>query len=85
MTSAPDIKGISEHLRKVIGDGRVDEALGMVETILAQLRARNAELELQVMKLRKHQFGQRSEKVDPDQLALFIAQAQAESKQIDEA
>jgi transposase len=85
VTSAPDIKGISEHLRKVIGDGRVDEALGMVETILAQLRARNVELELQVLKLRKHQFGQRSEKVDPDQLALFIAQARAESQQIDEA
>jgi transposase len=85
VTSAPDIKGITEHLRKVIGDGRVDEALGMVETLLAQLRARNAELELQVMKLRKHQFGQRSEKVDPDQLKLFIAQVQAESRQIDEA
>ncbi len=85
MTGAVDIKGITEHLRKVLTDGRVDEALGMVETLLAQLRARNTELELQILKLRKHQFGQRSEKVDPDQLALFLAQAQAESKEIDAA
>jgi transposase len=85
VTGAADIKGITEHLRKVLTDGRVDEALGMVETLLAQLRARNTELELQILKLRKHQFGQRSEKVDPDQLALFLAQAQAESKEIDAA
>lgn len=85
MTGAADIKSITEHLRKVLTDGRVDEALGMVETIPAQLRARKTELELQILKLRKHQFGQRSEKVDPDQLALFLAQAQAESKEIDAA
>ena len=80
MTGAADIKGITEHLRKVLTDGRVDEALGMVETLLAQLRARNTELELQILKLRKHQFGQRSEKVDPDQLALFLAQAQQQGQ-----
>jgi hypothetical protein len=85
VTGAPDIKGITEHLRKVLTDGRVDEALGMVESLLAQLRARNTELELQMVKLKKHQFGQRSEKVDPDQLALFLAQAQAESNEIDAA
>jgi transposase len=85
VTGAADIKGITEHLRKVLTDGRVDEALGMVESLLAQLRARNTELELQILKLKKHQFGQRSEKVDPDQLALFLAQAQAESNEIDAA
>jgi len=85
VTSAADIKGITEHLRKVLTAGLVDEALGMVESLLAQLRARNTELELQILKLRKHQFGQRSEKVDPGQLALFLAQAQAESKEIDAA
>jgi transposase len=85
VTGAADIKGITEHLRKVLTDGRVDEALGMVESLLAQLRARNTELELQILKLKKHQFGQRSEKVDPDQLALFLSQAQAESNEIDAA
>jgi transposase len=85
VTGAADIKGITEHLRKVLTDGRVDEALGMLESLLAQLRARNTELELQILKLKKHQFGQRSEKVDPDQLALFLSQAQAESNEIDAA
>jgi hypothetical protein len=45
---------VTDHLRKVLADGRLDEALGMVEALLAQLRAWNSELELQLLKLRKH-------------------------------
>jgi transposase len=82
---AADIQGVTEHLRGVIAEGRIEEALSMVESLIAQLRERNTELELQVQQLRKRQFGQRSEKIDPDQLALFLAQAQAESKEIDAA
>jgi len=82
---AGDIRGVTEHLRGVIAEGRVDDALSMVESLIARLRDRNAELELQIQQLKKHQFGRRSEKVDPGQLALFLAQAQAEAKEIDEA
>jgi len=85
VTGAADIKGITEHLRTVLAAGRVDDAMAMVEAILTQLRDRNAELELQVLKLQRHQFGRRSEKLDPDQLALFVAKAQAEAKNIDAA
>ena len=85
MTGAADIKGITEHLRTVLAAGKVDDAMAMVEAILTQLRDRNAELELQVMRLQRHQFGRRSEKLDPDQLALFVAKAQAEAKGIDAA
>ena len=81
MTRAADIKGVSEHLRTVISAGQVDAAMAMVEKLLA----RNAELELQIMKLQRHQFGRRSEKIDPDQLALFVAQAQAEAREVDAA
>ena len=81
MTRAADIKGVSEHLRTVIAAGQVDAAMAMVEKLLA----RNAELELQIMKLQRHQFGRRSEKLDPDQLALFVAQAQAEAREVDAA
>lgn len=85
MTGAADIRGVTEHLRTVLASGKVDDALALVESLLTQLRDRNTELELQVMKLKKHQFGRRSEKVDPDQLALFVAKIQAEAKEIDEA
>ncbi len=78
---AADIKSASDHLRSVIAAGQVDTAMAMVEKLLA----RNAELELQIMKLRRHQFGRRSEKIDPDQLALFVAQAQAEAREVDAA
>ena len=81
MTREADIQGVSAHLRTVIAAGQVDAAMAMVEKLLA----RNAELELQIMKLRRHQFGQRSEKIDPDQLALFVAQAQAEAREVDAA
>ncbi len=70
----PDLKSIAEHLRKVIGEGRVEDAVEMVVALLAQLREKNTELELRLGKLLRHQFGRRSEKIDPGQLALFLSQ-----------
>lgn len=69
-----DLTQVSEHLRKVIEAGRVDEAIEMVIALLSQLREKNTELELRVAKLLRHQFGRNSEKVDPGQLALFLSQ-----------
>jgi transposase len=55
---------------------------GPVVELIAKLLEENTRLELLVAKLRKHRFGSRSEKLDPQQLALIeaeIAQASGET------
>lgn len=74
MGSASDIESVVEHLRKVLADGRVDDALAMIASLLAQLREKNTELELRLAKVLRREFGRSSEKIDPAQLALLLSE-----------
>jgi transposase len=59
----------------LIDEGRKDAVLALIDRLLDE----NTRLELLYAKLRKHRFGSRSEKLDPQQLALIEAELAAQS------
>ena len=74
---AVDLEQIRQVLAELLAAGKSAEALDAVLGLLAQLRDRNTELELRVRQLLRHQFGRRSEKLDPKQLALALTELAA--------
>lgn len=69
-----DIQGVRETLETFLSEGRQDEALDMVVTLLDGLRTQNNELMLKLGTLLRQRAGKRGEKVDPKQLALMLEQ-----------
>lgn len=67
-----DLADISEHLRSLLSEDRVDEAIEMVLAMLSQLHAKNADLALKLMRLERERSGRRSERIDPDQISLML-------------
>jgi transposase len=68
-----DLQHVRQVLVDLIGAGKPDEAIATVLSLLERLRDKNAELELRVRDLLRHQFGRRSERIDPNQLSLLLA------------
>lgn len=64
-------------LQELIESGRADEALDTAVALLSQLRDQNTDLMLRLASLRRRQH--RSEKIDPQQLSLLIAQQDADT------
>lgn len=81
MEKTLDIAGVVSELRELIAQNRSDEALSKVAALLAQMSDQNRELQLRLGKLLKHQFGRRSEKIDPAQLALLLGALAAKPAQ----
>jgi transposase len=61
---------ILERVEALHEEGRRDELVAMIGTLVDEIDR----LELLEQKLRKHRFGKRSEKLDPKQLALTLAE-----------
>jgi transposase len=80
-TAAPnpdDISSVRAVLKDLIVTGRTDEALDTAIALLSQLRDQNTDLMLRLAALRRHRH--RSEKIDPNQLALLLAEHEGESE-----
>lgn len=67
-----DLKEISEHLRSLLSEGRIDEAIEMVMAMLSQLQEKNIELVLKLMRLERERSGRRSERMNPEQISLML-------------
>lgn len=67
-----DLKAVRAVLEELIAAGRADEALDAAVALLSQLRDQNSDLMLRLAALRRRQH--RSEKIDPKQLALLLAE-----------
>jgi len=71
-TAAQDLTALRAQLASLATDGRLDEALDLVLTLLGQLRDRNTKLELDVARLLRKHLGQTSERVSTAQLNLLL-------------
>jgi transposase len=67
-----DIAAIRELLGSLVAEGRASEAMEMAIAMLAQISEHNTELTLRLEQLRRAHSGRRSEKLDPNQLALML-------------
>jgi len=67
-----DIAAVRELLSSLVAEGRASEAIEMALAMLAQISERNTELTLRLEQLRRAHSGRRSEKLDPNQLALML-------------
>lgn len=65
-------KSISD-IERVLEEGGKGEALGVVRAMLETLARRNAELELDLMRLLKKHVGKTSERVSAEQLDLLLS------------
>jgi transposase len=66
--------GVREMLAKMLDEGRRDEVLATVTGLLEKLLTQNTQLEWRLQAALRQLYRKRSEKVSPDQLALFLAQ-----------
>jgi len=67
-----DLQEISEHLRSLLCEERMDEAIEMVLAMLSQLHEQNTDLVLKLMRLERERSGRRSERINPDQISLML-------------
>ena len=68
-----DVVGVVESLRDMLASGQIDDMFSLIERLLGQMKAHNADLELRLMKLLREKFGRASEKIEPAQLSLFLS------------
>ena len=61
-------------LSKLLADGRGDEMVAMVVGLMEQLLTKNSQLEWRLQAALRQLYRKRSEKVSPEQLALFLSQ-----------
>jgi transposase len=74
ISAKSDIDVLLSALKQLLVEGRVDEALEQVASLLRQMREQNNALQLRLGKLLRLRFGRTSEKVSGQQLALFLEQ-----------
>lgn len=74
MSTPPAIAKLADEWRPLLAAGRGDEMLAQVFALITQLSEANKALQLRLMKLLRTQFGRRSEKLDPAQLALLLGE-----------
>ena len=70
----PDLKAVRDRLREMLEQGRTDEAVDLLIALLLKMRDENQGLTQRVAGLMRQLYGRRSEKVDPNQLALLLDQ-----------
>lgn len=76
-----------ELLSTLLREGHSEEAIEVAMSSLSQLQSKNAELALELAKLRQERIGRQSEKLDPSQLTLLLqlrAQIEGEDEEEDE-
>lgn len=67
-----DLEQISNHLRSLLAEGRADEALEMMISMISQLHRSNVDLIVKLMKVERERSGKRSERMDPKQISLML-------------
>jgi transposase len=67
-----DVKDVGARVRSLAEDGRLDEAIDMIQAMLNALQTQNSELALRLMRLQREQAGRRGERIDPAQLSLML-------------
>ena len=61
-------------LSKLLADGRGDEMVAMVVGLMEKMLTKNSQLEWRLQAALRQLYRKRSEKVSPEQLALFLSQ-----------
>jgi len=69
-----DLAGVRAMLSKLLTDGRGDEMVAMVVELMEKLLTKNSQLEWRLQAALRQLYRKRSEKVSPEQLALFLSQ-----------
>jgi transposase len=69
-----DLSGVRVMLAKLLADGRGDEMVAMVVGLMETLLTKNSQLEWRLQAALRQLYRKRSEKVSPEQLALFLSQ-----------
>lgn len=69
-----DLSGVRTMLSKLLADGRGDEMVAMVVGLMEKLLTKNSQLEWRLQAALRQLYRKRSEKVSPEQLALFLSQ-----------
>ena len=67
-----DLDVVRRQVDEMLAEGRGNEAVRVLFTIIQAMLRENNGLSLRVAALMKQIYGRRSEKVDPDQLRLFL-------------
>jgi len=71
-TNTISIDQVREELLDYLSEGRSDEAVEMVMSMLTALRDQNTDLTLKLAALLRERSGRRSEKIDPNQLTMQL-------------
>jgi transposase len=69
-----DLSDVRAMLSKLLADGRGDEMVAMVVGLMEKLLTKNSQLEWRLQVALRQLYRKRSEKVSPEQLALFLSQ-----------
>ena len=69
-----DQSAVIARLRELLAAGRIEEMFEELSSLLAQMSHENMALQLRMMKLLKHSFGRKSEKLSQAQLSMFLDQ-----------
>lgn len=84
-TSFTDIDGIQSLLVDLLAEGKSDEVVGLVVSLLRQLKQDNDRLNQRIVELLRQRGWQKSEKIPPGQLRLFLEQALAQADRSENA
>ncbi len=76
-TASPDLQTVRAVLVDLQAQGKHEEVIEVVMSLLSQLAGSNRELELRVQHLLRQTFGRKTERLDPRQLALLLAELAA--------
>jgi transposase len=69
-----DLSDVRAMLSKLLADGRGEEMVAMVVGLMEKLLTKNSQLEWRLQAALRQLYRKRSEKVSPEQLALFLSQ-----------
>lgn len=67
-----DLQEVRQQVERMVADGQASEAVAVLLTLVQSMQKEIAGLSLRVASLLKQLYGRRSEKVDPNQLRLFM-------------
>jgi transposase len=74
LSAVQDLAGVRVLLEKMLSDGRGGEMMAMVMGLLEKMLTQNTHLEWRLQAALRQLYRKRSEKVSPEQLALFLSQ-----------
>jgi len=79
-----DVEDVRDHLAKMLEQGRSDDALELISSLLQRLKDENLRLAVELLKLMKQQTGRRSERISTEQLNLFLQQLRGQQDEADD-